>query len=104
MTWEAHESAMTVAVYAALGQSVTYVAQDADSSTIYAIVDTNSELIGIAADHAEEVTRVRVKVSDVPTPRRGDRIEMANGDVYVIDGVNKENNVEWSLTLTERDR
>lgn len=104
MTFEAMESALVVAAYAALGQSVSYVGQDADTATIYAIVDNGAELLGFQSETSEEIVRARIKASDVSKPRRGDRIEMADGTVYVVDGVDRENNVEWTLTMTERDR
>ena len=104
MAFEAMESALVVAAYSALGQSVSYVGQGADTVTIYAIVDNGAELLGFNSETSEDVARARVKASDVSKPRRGDRIELADGTVYVIDSVDRENNVEWSMTMTERDR
>lgn len=104
MTFETMESAMTVAVYAALGQSVTYTGQAADAVTIYAIVDNGAELFGLETNATEDVARARLKASDIAKPRRGDLLTMADGTVYMVDTVNRENNVEWSVTLTERDR
>ena len=103
MTWEAVETSMTTALYSAMGQSVTYTAQDAIATTIYAIVDDGSELFGIESQTAERLTTARVKKSDIATPRRGDTITMTAGTVYVVDGITPANNVEWSLALTERD-
>lgn len=103
MTWETIETSMATALYTAMGQSVTYTAQDASAQTIYAIVDDGSETFGIESQTAERITRARIKKADITTPRRGDTITMASGTVYVVDGVTPENNVEWSVTLTERD-
>jgi hypothetical protein len=104
MAFETMESAMTVALYAALGNAVTYTAQDAEAASIYAIVSDTSIDIGQDSQMSEDLTFARIKISDVATPRRGDRIETAAGKVLVVDAVRRENNVEWSLTLTERDR
>lgn len=93
-----------VAAYAALGQSVSYVGQGADTVTIYAIVDNGAELLGFNSETSEDTARARVKASDISMPRRGDRIEMSDGTIYMVDSVDRENNVEWSLTMTERDR
>ena len=104
MTIESMESAMTVALYAALGNVVTYTAQDADAVSIYAIVTHTSIEYGQETPMSEDVTLARVKASDIATPRRGDLLETAAGQVLVVDGVQRENSVEWALTLTERDK
>lgn len=104
MAWESMESAMLTACYQALGQSVTYVPQNAASSTIYAIVDNGAELIGFDTQASEDVCRARIKESDIAIPRRGDLLQLSAGTVYVVDSVERQNNVEWSLIMTERDR
>lgn len=104
MAWESLESSMATALYAALGQVVTYTALDSAAQTIYAIVDDASQLFGFENETAERTPQARVKTADVTTPRRGDLITMASGLVYEVDSVDKENNVEWLLRLTERDR
>jgi hypothetical protein len=104
MAWEDFETGMLTAQYRICGQSVTYNAQDADAKTIFAIVDDAAEVFGFETETAERVARARVKLTDVVTPRRGDLITMSAGIVYEVDGVEKNNNVEWLLTLTERDR
>lgn len=95
---------MCAALYTGLGQSVTYTAQNAAAATIYAIVDDGVEFIGGEVTAAERITTARVKVADVATPRRGDKLTMAAGTVYLVDDVSRENNTEWRLLLTERDR
>ena len=95
---------MCNALYTGLGQSVTYTAQNATAATIYAIVDDGVEFIGFDPQAAERVVSARVKASDIATPRRGDRLAMTAGTVYLVDDVARENNTEWRLLLTERDR
>lgn len=104
MTWEATENAMTAALYNALGQLVTYVPRSGASSSIRAIVDDGNELIGPDVEVSERITTARLQVASIATPRRGDRIEMASGQVYMVDGVETSNNVEHLLILTDRDQ
>ena len=103
MTWEAQDTAMTNAIYNALGNSVSYFSQSDGTLSINAILSLSSNLFGEFGQTAEEVTTARVKTSDVSTPRRGDRITNAAGAVFVVDAVDRLNDVEYSLTLTERD-
>jgi len=98
------ESAMCSALYTGLGQSVTYTAQNATAATIYAIVDDGVEYVGADVQAAERITSARVKASDITMPRRGDRLTLAAGTAYLVDDVARENNTEWRLLLTERDR
>ena len=104
MAFETMEAALVNAAYTALGQTVTYTPQDADSSSVNMIVDNAAELFGFEAGTAEDIVRGRVKISDITKPRRYDCIEMADGTAYVVDSVERLNNTEWGLRLTERDR
>ena len=103
MTWEATETALSAALYIALGQSISYDPTVGDEITIYSIVDDDTEFIGGEGQVGERITTARVKVADVAAPKRGDEIT-ASGTDYLVDGVSRLNNAEWQLQITEVDR
>lgn len=106
MAFETLETELDAACYAALGQVVTYTAQDAAAQSIYAIVDAGSALVLLGTEAVDNAAVARVQVADVATPRRGDLVTMADGTVYRVDGVERlqDSNTEWRLSLEERDR
>ena len=87
------------------GETVTYSASDAVSKTINALVDRGSgrfpgEFEVTISDSAIEV---RILKEDVATPRRGDQITDAEGQVYIVDAVDALDAVEWVLLVRPCD-
>ena len=103
MSWEAQDTAMTNAIYTALGNAVNYSSQTQGELSINVILSISSNLFGEFGQTAEEVTTARVKISDVTLPERGDEITNAAGAVYVVDSVDRLNDLEYSLTLTDKN-
>jgi len=104
MSWENTESAMVDAVYSGLGQLVTYKEVGETAVSIYSIFDDGNSLFGVASETSEALATAHVKVSDITMPGRGDLLTLASTKVYVVDSVERKNNTEWALVLTEQAR
>jgi hypothetical protein len=97
----AQESSMTVALYGALGQTVSYAARDAATVSIKIVMKTGSLDFPGAFDNPTAETQISARVlkSDVAVARRGDRLVDATGAEYVVDSVAEISAPEWLLTL-----
>jgi len=99
------ETAMTAALYAALGQTVTYTGQAEESASIKIILSDGSESFagGFENQTADRNASARIKISDVAAVRRGDTITTASGFDWYVDTYERLNACEWDVQLRPCD-
>ena len=100
---QAFETTMTAALYAALGQTVTYTGSIDGVVSIKVMIRDVGELIAddfetLAADADASA---RVNLVDVPSPRENDTIATIDGTSYTVDSYQRhpESTKEWLMVL-----
>lgn len=102
MTFEAtQETAMTAALYGALGQTVSYVPQGSVTVSVVVIMEIGSDPFapGFDVQTAAKTATARIQRSAVSHPYRGDKVITVDGSEYHVDDYAELNACEWSLTL-----
>ena len=98
-----YQQQMLARVYAILGQTVTY-AGTVDSGTIKMVTSgTDAEFPGgFDSQAADNDVAIRVMLSDIQAPRRGDTLTALDGTVYTVDAYMRQPNspYEWQLRCT----
>ena len=91
---------MTAAIYAAMGEDVSYTAGSATAQIKCIVRRGDAEFpVGYESPGAAGNDSVRVLVADVAMPSRGDTITDADGDVYTVDSVQRLNLSEWVIEV-----
>lgn len=97
----AFDTQMTAALYSALGEAVTYTGSVDGAVSIDAIIDRPDEQFPAEFEVTVSDSNVtaRIKVADVPAPRRGDTLVDVNNGQYTVDTYQKINASEWAMEL-----
>lgn len=94
------ENSMTLAIYSALGQTVTYTTATGPAE-FKVILDNPDTDFGadIEVQAADSDVTARVRKATITQPVRGDTITDANAKIYYVDSVRRLNESEWICEL-----
>jgi len=88
MSFNDLDKAMGVALFAALGEAVTYRRCNGETITTNAEIDLNVEVFGETNSGVSEYrTEISLLRADVGVPRRGDVVITADGTNYTVQDI-----------------